>query len=206
MKNTKLTLIKGGSVSTKKGGGSTPPPKPKFKKKQRPHPLNNLLWMATSRIYYPHRATSTDDVAKRMTKLSRRVIGRHLDVTAATATQVIFDCRRRHRAYSWTLFHAQKGSGDLCGFVPVPCDVDEDEIEIYLIDDDDIGFIEAGLKSSIGTVSSMIDNDASALTLLIGCLEAQGKRKEADRWREFAAELRTFSRRAAEIRKHAEVV
>jgi hypothetical protein len=209
-KKTKLHLIKGGKTKGSGGKGGSPPPGGGSRGRRagrRPNPLNKLLWYATSRAYYTQRATSTDMIAERMTKLSRRVMGREIRVATGTASLVIDDCRRRHNFYGWTLMHVEKGSiGWNRGYVPVLMEVNEMDEEVYLIDDEDLNFAIKGLRSSVGTIESMAINDADGLTFLIGCLEALGLRAEADRFREFAAECRAFARRAAEIRKHAEAL
>jgi hypothetical protein len=207
-RKTKLHLIKGGKVKGGGGGKGSPPPgggSRARRRGRRANPLNDLLWAATSRAYYTQRATSTDMISERMTRLSRRVCGRQINVSPDTASLVLDDCRRRHNFYGWTVMHVEKGSvGWNRGYVPVLMEVNGEDEEVYLIDDEDLNFAIKGLRSSVGTIESMAINDADGLTFLIGCLEALGMRAEADRFREFAAECRAFARRAAEIRRHAE--
>jgi hypothetical protein len=202
----KLKLIRG----DKKGGGGAPPPpsgRGRSGRGRRPNPLNQLLWYATSRAYYSQRADGVEEVARRMTRLSRRVTGREIRVSTSNASNVIFDCRRRRRFYGWTLEHVEKGRvGNNCGFVPVLMDVDDTDTEIFLIDEADLVYVVSGLKSSIGTIESMVANDADGCSFLIGCLEALGMRRDADRFREFAAECRAFALRAAEIRQHVQTL
>ena len=198
----KLKLLRGGKI-THPGGGKLPPPggggTGGSSRPRQLNPMNDLLWAATSRAYYRHRATSVDVVAERMTRLSLRIMRRHIDVTHATAQQIIYDGRRRNMAYGWMLAHAQKGSGEFCGFVPVLRDCDETGHELFLLDADDIEFVKFGLISSVGTYRSMVRNEAEGLSLLIACLDELGMRAEADEFREFAAECRAFSRRAQEM-------
>lgn len=206
MKSPKLHLIRGGKKHGGGGHGSGPPPTGGRGRRsgRRPNPLNRLLWYATCRAYYPHRAENVQEIATRMTRLSRRVMGRQINVATSTASDVIEDGRRRHNFYAWMLMHAEKGAaGFNRGYVPVLMDVDEEDTEIFLIDDNDLLYAISGLKSSVGTIESMITNDADGLSFLIGCLEALGDKPSADRFREFAAECRAFARRAAEVRTHA---
>lgn len=197
----KLILVQGGKRG---GGGKGPPPSKSAKKAKRPHPFNDLLWQATSRTYYPNRAVSVEEIATRMTRLSRRVMGTHYDVSKDAASHCIYDCRRRWRMYDWMLMHAQKGSGSFVGFIPVLSDAKSYDEEVFAIYDEDLPCVMYGLISSISTSDSMIQNDAEAMPMLIGCLEAQGKWKEANDMREFNAEIRAFARRSAEMRKRAQ--
>lgn len=204
----KFHTIVGGRKGVGGGGRGGPPPSGRGSsgRGRRLNPLNELLWYATCRAYYPtRRATGVEEIAERMTRLSRRVMGRQINVSASTATGVIYDVRRRRRTYGWMLVHVEKGSvGNNRGYVPVLADVDDVGTEIFLIDEADIDYVISGLISSVGTIESMIINDADGMSFLIGCLEALGKKREADRFREYAAEERAFARRAAEIREHAE--
>jgi hypothetical protein len=201
-KKTSLRLIKGGKV--KRG---EPPKGKRGKKERRQNPLNRLLWYATSRAYYPSRATGVEMIAERMTKLSKRVMGREMTIATSTANEVIYDGRRRKRAYGWMLLNAEKGSiGWMRGYVPVLTDVDEEDTEIFLIDDQDLKYAIKGIQSAIRTEESMIVNTADGITFLINCLEALGSRAAADEYREFAAECRAFARRAAEVRKNADAL
>jgi hypothetical protein len=210
MKASKLKLIRGGKVHG--GGHKGPPPTGpgtgrRRGRGRRPNPLNRLLWYATSRAHYKTRASGAEMIADRMTKLSRSIMGRHINVTTSNAASVIFDARRRRLFYGWTPMHVKKGAADIDrGYLPVLVDVDDMDHEIFLIDDDDLLFVVKGLKSSVGTIESMVSNDADGLSFLIGCLEALGRRADADRLREFAAECRAFARRAAEVKKHAEML
>jgi hypothetical protein len=194
----KLVLVKGGKIDSGEGKGPLKTGRPK-----RPHPFNDLLWRATSRQYYQNRAVSVEEIGGRMTKLSRRVMGTHYDVSTDCASHCIYDCRRRWRTYDWTLMHAQKGRGDFGGFVPVLVDAKNYDTAVYAIYDEDLPYVMYGLISSIATYDSMIQNDADSMPLLIACLEAMGKWDEANAMREFNAEIRAFSRRSAEMRKKA---
>lgn len=212
MKPAKLHLIKGGKTKaggSGKGGGPPPPTATRRGggRRRRPNPLNQLLWYVTSRAKYPQRAISVEDIATRMTRQSQRIMGRHINVSNTNAATVIDDGRRRRAFYGWMLLHVEKGAkGDNRGYVPVLADVDDQDTEVFLIDDDDLRFTVSGLVSSVGTVESMIANDADGLSFLIGCLEALDMKSDADRFREFAAECRAFSRRAAEVKRHAETL
>ena len=199
----KLTVIAGGKGSGSGGGGGGKPPAKSGKgaRKKRPHPFNELLWAATSRSYYPNRAESVEEIAKRMTKLSKRVMGTHYEIGYDAASHCIYDCRRRHRLYGWMLMHAQKGSGSFGGFIPVLADAKSYDVEVFMLYEEDLECVMAGLRSSVSTYGSMIQNDADSIPLLIGCLEAQEKWAEAAKWREYAAEMNAFRRRTDEMMK-----
>jgi hypothetical protein len=203
----KLHLIRGGKAHG--GGGQKGPPPPGNargrRKGRRPNPLNRLLWYATSRAHYSSRADSSEMIADRMTRLSRRIMGRHINVTVSNTNTTIFDARRRRHFYGWTLMHVEKGAAGLNrGYIPVLIDTDTQDHEVFLIDDEDIEHVIAGLNSSVATMESMAANEADGLSFYIGCLEALDRRADADRYREFAAECRAFARRAAEVRQHAQ--
>ena len=204
----KLHIIRGGKV---RGGGSGSPPPTGGgggrKKKRRPNPLNKLLWYATSRAYYPTRATSVEMIAERMTKLSKRIEGRHINISKTVADMVIHDGRRRCLFYGWELMNVEKGSIGLSrGYVPIQKDVDEEGYEVQLIDDDDLLYAQKGMQSALHTQASMINTTANAVSFITNCLEAQGKKKEADNYREFGAECRSFARRAAEVSASADAL
>jgi hypothetical protein len=205
-KRAKLHIIRGGKLR----GGNGNPPKTgggRGKKPRRPNPLNKLLWYATSRAYYPNRATGVEMIAERMTKLSKRIEGRQINVSTSTASIVIDDGRRRCQFYGWMLMNVEKGSlGWNRGYVPILSDVDSDGFELFLIDDDDLSFAISGLQSALHTQASMITTTANGVSFLTNCLEALGSKKDADNLREFAAECRSFARRAAEIRVHADAL
>ena len=203
-KRAKLHIIRGGKS---RGGNGDPPKTGGGKKKRRPNPLNKLLWYATSRAYYPNRATSVEMIAERMTKLSKRIEGRQINIATITATLVIEDGRRRSQFYGWMLMNVEKGSiGWNRGYVPILTDVDGEGVELFLIDDDDLTFAISGMQSAVRTQETMITTTANGMTFITSCLDALGNRTDADRFREFAAECRAFARRAAEIRKHAEAL
>jgi len=205
-KRAKLHIIRGGKI---RGGNGSPPTGGGGgkKKKRRPNPLNKLLWYATSRAYYPSRATGVEMIAERMTKLSKRIEGRQINITTSTANMVIVDCRRRCQFYGWMLMNVEKGSvGWNRGFVPILTDVDDEGFETFLLDDDDLLFAISGIKSALHTQASMIGTTANGVSFLTNCLEALGNKKAADDLREFAAECRSFARRAAEVRASADAL
>jgi hypothetical protein len=198
----KLLLVKGGKLSAKSGaGGKTPPPgKTKGRGGGKKNPLNDLLFAAVSRMFKDARAASVEEIAERMTRYSKKVIGIHRFIDQATANFLLYDCRRRKHFHGWMPMHVEKGAvGINRGYVSVLVGTNGYDEELYLIDTRDVEFVEAGLRSSISTSASMIANDAEGLTMYIGVLEALGRRSDADRIRELAAECRGFQRRAAEI-------
>jgi hypothetical protein len=195
--SAKLTLIRGDKSTVPKqgGGGGRGRPPSRGRKRSRPNPLNELLWKSTSHTYYRHRANSVQEVAARMTNLSRRVLGRHIEVSRAVAEHCIYDTRRKRLNYGWTLMHVQKGSeGFTRGFVPVLVDIDDEDFEQYLIDDADMVFVRDGLRSSVQTIVSMVLNDAHSLGFYIGILDKQG-RHVGDIMREARDDLRLAARR-----------
>lgn len=197
--SAKLTLIRGDKAAVPKqgggGGGGRHPPPSRRGRRSRPNPLNELLWAATSHVYYRHRANSVSEVATRMTNLSRRVLGRRIEVSRAMAEHCIYDNRRKRLNYGWMLMHVQKGSeGFTRGFVPVLVDVDGEGFDQYLLDEADMVFVRDGLRSSVQTIVSMVLNDADGMGFYLGILDRQG-RAVSDVMREARDDLRSAARR-----------
>jgi hypothetical protein len=218
MTDHKLTLVRGGLSYP---GGASPPGSPPSgggrrgsgRRRRRGNPLNELLWFAVNKIYYPNRASSIDDVARRMTRLSQRVMGRHINVTPQIASYLVFDCRRRRSLYNWTIWQAQKGAeGFERGFVPVLYQRHSDDTSIYLpYDLADAIFYIAGTISATGTVASMLENIAESAAIMANMLEdgqipnASGRltpvmmRDFARACRDTAVRARNIARTAAAI-------
>jgi hypothetical protein len=186
----KLVLVRGGKVE-RTGGGK------KRKKASRLNPLNDLLWRVTSKIFYTQRASSIEEVAQRMTRMSKKVLGYQVNVSRSAADHCILDCRRRKRTYGWFPMHVQKGAFGLQrGLVPMLVDVDDESYERFLLDEEDMVFIYAGFKSSLLTISSMLANDADGTAFMIGLCEAMGNPID-DIVKEFAEDIRFIARKAA---------
>ena len=142
-----------------------------------------------------------------MTRLSRQILGRHVNVATSTASFVIEDCRRRKLAYGWFLLHAQKGSiGYRRGYVTVLTDLtDQDEV-FYLLDEADVSFGVSGLVSSVRTVESMIKNDVDGTAFAIMSLDATGATATADRLRTAAERLRVAAEAVTAARREIETL
>jgi hypothetical protein len=166
-----------------------------------------LLWHATSRTHYAQRATSVEMIADRMTLLSLRIMGRHINVAISTASELIDDCRRRKLAYGWFPLHVQKGSiGYKRGYATVLTDLtDKDEV-LYVLDEADLTFGSKGLLSSLRTIESMLKNDADGATFMIQTLEATGATASADKLRNTAERLRTAAEAVTAARREIETL
>ena len=207
MRKSKLVLITGGKLARGGGGGGPPPTSRSRRGGRRPNPLNQLLWYATSRAIYGQRATSVENIAERMTRLSNRVLGRHISVANSTASDVILDCRRRRHNYGWTLMHVEKGSiGFHRGYVTMLIDLTDQDEELYLIDSTDLDFVVRGLTSSLRTTESMMNNDADGIMFTINVLNDLGNTAGAARLALTSQKLRNAATIVSDVRREVEAL
>lgn len=160
--------------------GSTPPPPPTGgggggagtgggrRRRRRRHFLAPLLWYATCRAFFAERATTVNEVAERMTRLSRQILGRYYDVSAQQAERVLAVVRDTPLAYGFGYPHVQKGSGEDRAYVPIQTDYDPALGRAFLVDDDDLDSIKQGAVSSLTTLATMMQHEAVNLEMAEG--------------------------------------
>jgi hypothetical protein len=162
-----LRLISGGK------GGAIPPSPPtsfggggKRRRRRRKHWLSDLLWYATCHVFFDQRATLISEVASRMTKLSKQILGRHYIVSEAQTNHVLGVVRENPLAYGYTFPHAQKGADvENRKYVPIQVDYDPRQGRYYLVDDSDLIAIKKGAISSFSTTATMLRNETASLEL-----------------------------------------
>lgn len=169
-----LHLINTGIKSGRGGGGGGGHGSKKMGRRKNPY--NDLLFYAMSHVYYVKRANLVEEVAARMTRLSKRILGRYAIFRKDQVDYIILDARKKRLNYGWHPMHVQKGADGIHrGYVPILIDVDDEDYELALIDDEDIVFVEMGLASSLHTIATMVRHDADGIAYVVAFREAMGK-------------------------------
>jgi hypothetical protein len=146
----------------------TPPPSPpgSGRRRRRRHWLAPLLWYATSRAFFMERAKSIAEIAERMTRLSRQILGQHYEVENRQVEHVLGTVRDTPLAYGVGYPHVQKGAIGLNRqYVPILTDYDVALGRAYLVDDEDCEATKKGAISSLTTCATMLRHEAASLEL-----------------------------------------
>ena len=149
-------------------GGRRAPPAgqpTKSKKRWRKHHYADLLWEAASKNFYRNRAATVEELAARMTRLSKQILKTHVKVSVSEVERVISVVRWQSANYGWILAYV----GYPSGYVTELVEQNSDGTWLRLLDDQDHKYLRAGFRKAVRTASTYLARTA----VMAGALDSE---------------------------------